>query len=241
MPPEPAGPPSAQPPADLELTHEQIDRWYGAFDALDPTTIRGFMDGFDRPWWVIGGWSIEAFTGVPREHEDLDVSILSSDATAFREFLGDRWQPWNVDNGWFRPFDGRFPDITPDSQLWIRRDATSPWVLDLCLTPAAGGGRWTNKRHPTHTEDLDDVTWVAEDGLRYARPEVSLMFKARQDRPKDVRDAEVALPMLDERARRWLGDTVAQWAPDHPWVLGWSEPADVVGRVADNGHYVNSC
>jgi len=46
------------------------------------------------------------------------------------------------------------------------------------------------------------------------------MFKARQDRPKDVRDAEVALPMLDQRARRWLSDTVAQWAPDHPWVLG---------------------
>ena len=33
-----------------------------------------FMAGFDRPWWIVGGWSIEAFTGVPREHEDVDLS-----------------------------------------------------------------------------------------------------------------------------------------------------------------------
>jgi hypothetical protein len=212
------GPPSPQPPTTVQLDHDELDRWYGAFDALDPSTIRRLMDGFDRPWWIVGGWSIDVFTGVPREHDDLDVSILARDATAFRLFLGDRWNPWNVDNGWFRPFDERFPDIAPDSQLWVRRDATSRWVLDVPLTPDTSDGRWTNKRFPAHTEALEDVTWVAPDGLRYARPEVTLMFKARQDRAKDVRDAEVALPMLGGAARRWLATTVAQWEPDHPWV-----------------------
>ena len=200
------------------MGHEELERWYGGFDPLDPGTIGDFMDGFDRPWWVIGGWSIEAFTGVPRSHEDMDISILSSDAAAFRLFLADRWTPWNVDDGWFRPFDERFPDVRPDSQLWVRRDATSRWVLDVPFTPDTGG-RWTNKRHPAHTEDLEDVTWVADDGLRYARPEVTLMFKAKQERAKDIRDAEVALPMLDDAARRWLRDTVAQWDPGHAWVV----------------------
>ena len=79
-------------------------------------------------------------------------------------------------------------------------------------------GRWTNKRHLAHTEDLDDVTWVAPDGLRYARPEVSLMFKAAQQREKDRRDAEVLLPMLDGSQRRWLRDTVALLDPTHDWV-----------------------
>jgi len=194
-------------------------RWYGDFDPLTPDSLRELMDGFDRPWWIIGGWSIEAFTGVPREHEDMDISLMSSDASAFRTFIGDRWNLWNVDDGWFRPFDARYPEIRPDSQLWMRRSATSPWVLDVPITPDTEG-RWTNKRHLTHTERLEDVTWVADDGLRYARPEVSLMFKARQDRPKDVRDAEIARPMLDERARRWLCDTIAQWDPEHPWVSG---------------------
>jgi hypothetical protein len=202
-----------------QLSDDDFDRWYGAWAPLDPSRIGELMAGFDRPWWIVGGWSIEAFTGVPRGHEDLDVSILSDDATAFRLHLGETWTAWNVDEGWFRPFDARFPDVRPDSQLWLRRSATSPWALDVPLTPTTDG-RWTNKRHPAHTEELDDVTWVADDGLRYARPEIALMFKARQDRAKDVRDAEVTLPMLDDRARRWLSTTIEQWDPAHPWVQG---------------------
>ena len=59
---------------------------------------------------------------------------------------------------------------------------------------------------------------MADDGLRYQRPEVTLMFKARQDREKDRADARLALPMLDAGQRRWLRDTVAQIHPEHPWV-----------------------
>ncbi|MBB6626370.1 hypothetical protein H5V45_03450 [Nocardioides sp. KIGAM211] len=214
----PAEPPRPLPPGAPHLPPEEFDRWYGGWDPLDPTTIGEFMAGFDRPWWIIGGWSIEAFTGVSRSHEDMDISILSSDAEAFRVFLGDRWTPWNVDESWFRPFDSRFTDVRPDSQVWVRRDASSPWVLDVPFTPDADG-RWTNKRHRAHTEDLEAVTWVAADGLRYARPEVTLMFKAAQVREKDRVDAEVCLPLLGAEARQWLSDTVARLDPAHPWVM----------------------
>lgn len=210
-------PPTAEPRAVHPLGPEDFNRWYGGWAPLDPTSIAQFMDGFDRPWWIVGGWSIEVFTGVSRDHEDMDISILSSDAEAFRLFLGDRWTPWNVDDSWFRPFDDRFTDVRPDSGVWVRRDAHSPWILDVPLTPDTDG-RWTNKRDLTHSEDLDDVTWVAPDRLRYARPEVTLMFKAAQVRAKDQRDAEVTLPRLDARARRWLRDTAARLDPDHPWV-----------------------
>lgn len=209
-------PPLPQPASVADLNHEESIHWYGNWEPLNPTTTAALMAGFDRPWWIIGGWSIEVFTGVPRPHEDMDISILSSDASAFREFLGEKWTPWNVDDGWFRPFDHRFPDIRPDSQLWLRRDGQSPWVLDIPLTPATNG-QWTNKRCRTHVEDLDTVTWIAADGLRYARPEVTLMFKTAQARAKDRRDADVCLPLLDTPARTWLRETVAQFAPDHPW------------------------
>lgn len=127
------------------------------------------------------------------------------------------WTPWNVDDSWFRPFDDRFTDVRPDSQVWVRRNAYSPWVLDVPFTPDTDG-RWTNKRDRTHTEALDDVTWFAPDGLRYARPEVTLMFKAAQVRRKDQQDAEATLPRLDDRARWWLRERVAHVDPDHPWV-----------------------
>ena len=214
---DPASPPSAEPAVVRPLGEADFTRWYGGWDPLTPATIGDFMSGFHRPWWIIGGWSIEVFTGVPRSHEDMDISMLSSDVGAFREHLGDRWTPWNVDDSWFRPFDHRFTEVRPDSQVWVRRDAQSPWVLDVPFTPDTDG-RWTNKRQLEHTEDLDDVTWVAPDGLRYARPEVSLMFKAAQTRDKDRRDAEVAIPLLDPPARKWLREAVARFDPDNEWV-----------------------
>ena len=217
MPSIPLSPPTPQPASASHLPPEAFNRWYGGWDPLDPSNIAEFMQGFDRPWWIIGGWSIEVFTGVVRSHDDMDISILSSDAEAFRLFLGNRWTPWNVDDGWFRPFDARFRDVRPDSQIWVRRDAQSPWILDVPFTPDTDG-RWTNKRNLDHSEDLEAVTWFAPDGLRYARPEVTLMFKAAQARDKDIRDAEVTLPRLGDAARRWLHEALINIDPQHTWL-----------------------
>ncbi|MEE6282488.1 hypothetical protein V2J15_12285 [Georgenia sp. MJ170] len=177
------------------------------------------MTGFERPWWVIGGWAIEKFTGVPRPHEDMDVSILSSDAEELRQFLSHEWTPWNMDQGWLRPFDERFREIRPDSSIWVRANAQSPWVLDVPLTPTAHG-EWTNKRLREQTAPLDEVTWVADDGVRYLRPEIALFMKHAQVRAKDRTDAEVLLPRLDGRQRGWLRDTLSCVRPEHPW-LEW--------------------
>ncbi|GAB3258155.1 nucleotidyltransferase domain-containing protein [Kineosporia babensis] len=213
----PTGPPAPQPTDAQPLPPDDFQRWYGTWEPLNPGTISAFMHGFDQPWWIVGGWSIQAFTGISRPHDDMDISILASDIPAFRDFLGDRWTAWNADEGWLRPFDQRFTQVRPDSQLWIRRNAQSPWILDVPFTPDAGTRRWTNKRNPAHTENLEDVTWIAPDGLRYAKPEVTLMFKAAQAREKDRQDAHTTLPLLDERARTWLRDTMHRINPDHPW------------------------
>jgi len=199
------------------LDDEEFFRWYGQWAPLDPSTIGDFMAGFDRPWWIIGGWAIEAFTGVPREHDDLDISMLACDAPAFRVFLGERYTPWNVASGWLRPYDDRFTDIEPDSQLWVREHSSAPWILDVPLTPATDG-LWTNKRWPEHIAPVEDVTWIGSDGLRYLLPEVALMMKARLDRGKDRADLDVAWPMLGDIERAWLRNAVERAHPGHPWL-----------------------
>jgi hypothetical protein len=209
--------PEMQPPGPQPLPPEAFAHWYGPWEPLDPGTIAEFMDGFDRPWWIIGGWSIEAFTGVRREHEDMDISILSGDAEAFRLFLGERYTPWNMDSSWLRPFDDRFREIQPDSQLWIREHALAPWILDVPLTPETDG-RWTNKRRPEQTAAVADVTWVADDGLPYLRPEVALMMKAQRTRAKDEADAVATIPLLDDEQRRWLSEALEATVPQHPWL-----------------------
>ncbi|MGC4109219.1 MAG: hypothetical protein QM747_02060 [Nocardioides sp.] len=204
-----------------EAEHAEDQRWeriYGAWDALDLDGARAFFEGFERPWWVVGGWAIEAFTGAEREHEDVDVSLLACDVPAFREFVGDRWHLWTIADGALRPMTVEHPDLwAPDAQVWVRRDSASPWVMDVPVTPDADG-RWRNKKLPEHVADLAEVTWVTEDGVRVLNPEIVLMFKARLDRTKDRRDLARAWPLLSGAQQGWLRDTIEQLFPAHPWL-----------------------
>ncbi|HET7357752.1 MAG TPA: hypothetical protein VFJ09_13865 [Nocardioidaceae bacterium] len=74
-----------------------------------------------------------------------------------------------------------------------------------------------SRRDETHVADLEDVTWVADDGVRYLDPEVTLLFKAKQARPKDDVDLASAWPLLPAAKRRWLRDAVRRLYPDHRW------------------------
>ena len=196
---------------------EEFFRRYGPWSPLDPPGVAAFMAGFERPWWIVGGWSIEAFTGHPREHEDVDLSILACDIPAFRAHVGDRWHLWSMDGGTLRPLDDRFPEVlNVESQIWVRRHALAPWIIDLPITPDRDG-LWTSKRLPAHVAPLDEVTWVADSGIRYLNPEVTLHFKARACRPKDTRDLERAWPLLDATRRAWLREAVRSTEPGCAW------------------------
>ena len=197
---------------------EEFFRWYGTWAPLDPQGLVRLMDGFVRPWWVVGGWSVEAFTGHAREHEDVDLSILACDLTAFREHVGDDWNLWSNHGGTLRPFNDRHPEVLDvRSQVWIRRSAADPWIVDLVITPDRDG-LWTSKRDPDHVAPLEDVTWVAADGVRYLRPEVTLLYKAALHRPKDDRDLARVWPLLDRGPRDWLREAMDRLYPGHPWL-----------------------
>ena len=70
---------------------------------------------------------------------------------------------------------------------------------------------------PEHVAPLDDVTWVTDEGVRVADPEIVLLYKAAGDRRKDRRDLARAWPLLNQRQRDWLVDAVRELYPEHPW------------------------
>ena len=197
---------------------EAFLRLYGEWAPLTPSQMAAQMEGFDRPWWVVGGWAVEAATGYRREHEDLDVSILACDVPAFVEHLRGRWHVWNNAGGVLRPLGERWTDVEdPASQLWLRESAADPWVVDVPLTPDRDG-RWTHKFLPGEDAEVDEVTWLGDDGIRYLAPEVVLSYKARLRRPKDDPDLEACLPVLSVAQRDWLRDAVERTAPGHAWL-----------------------
>lgn len=200
------------------LSDDAFERLYGPVAHVDPPTAAALMDGFGRPWWIVGGWAIQAFTGVERPHEDIDVCVLECDVPAVIEHFADSHHVWASGGGVMCPL------LSPEQevpswlhQLWVREDAAQPWLLDFIVTPERDGN-WVFQRDPSVTYDLERVTWVAGDGISYQRPEVTLAFKAAHDREKDRADLDAVLPLLDAPARLWLIDTIERLHPGHAWL-----------------------
>lgn len=204
--------------AEHEAEEREFFRLYGPWERHTPATAAGLLAGFAAPWWISGGWAIEAFTGAVRDHDDVDVTIFRRDVGALRALLGGRFDLWAVGSGQLVPIRERRPIPPPwMGQIWFREHALAPWQLDVLIN-AGTHRRWVFKRDHAVTRPFDEATWVAEDGLRYLRPELVLAHKVKLRRPKDDRDLAAALPLLGGGPRSWLASYVAQAEPDHPWL-----------------------
>jgi hypothetical protein len=206
----------AQPPTEAEEDRD-FYRWYGAWAPLTPVEVARLLDGLPAPWWIVGGWAVDAFTGVARAHEDIDVAFFRADLPAVLDRLSPDMCVWSNLSGTLRPL--RTPDDLLDGarQLWVRRDGDSPWVMDLAMTPHEGD-TWISPRDDRVRLPLTDATFTALSGIRYLRPELVLFRKARTARSKDDADLAAILPTLDssagERLRAWL-ELVH---PGHRWL-----------------------
>jgi hypothetical protein len=174
--------------------------------------------GLDAPWWIVGGHAIERFSGVRRHHEDIDVAVFRSDATRLLEVLAGKYHAWANASGTLTPMLDRRLDLPRDAgQIWIRRDASSPWEVDFVVAEERDG-KWAWRHDPTVTMALEDLLWTDDDGVRFARPEIVLAHKAKWRQPKDDLDFEATWPQLDRPARSWLQTTVTAMYPAHPWL-----------------------
>ena len=144
-----------------------------------------------------------------RHHEDTDVEVPSAQLPLLREHLAD-WHLWQADDGSLRPLladDELRPEVT---QLWLRRDSSQPWVLDLLLVPG-DGSTWVYRR-----DDRVRLPWSRAHqvvaGVSYVRPEIALLFKAKSDRPKDR--ADLAAAQLTADGRAWLFERLREQGHD---------------------------
>lgn len=190
-------------------------RWYGPWAALTPTGAAGLLTGVTVPWWVVGGWAVDAHTGRDRDHEDIDVAIFREDLpTALRELR--EYCVWAIFQRVLTPV--REASDVPDGcrQLWVRRDGASPWLFELLLTPRVDGD-WVCVRDDRIRMPLAEALSPGRDGVRFLRPKIVLLLKAALDRPKDRGDRDAVLPLLPPERRTWLAQALDLVHPGHPW------------------------
>jgi hypothetical protein len=196
----------------------QFFRLYGPWARTRPADAARLLTGFERPWWISGGWAIEAFTGVHRAHDDVDLTVFRADVGALRSHFAGTHDLWAAGSGTLRPLTDERPRVPAwAGQVWVRAHSLAPWLLDVVLNAGSARG-WVFKREPSYIRPLDEVTWTAADGLRYLAPEIVLAHKVRLARPKDDLDLDAAVPRLDAAALDWLRSYVRRAAPDHPWL-----------------------
>lgn len=165
-------------------------------------------------WWLSGGHALEAHLGRSwRHHDDTDIGLARADAPHLVELL-DGWDIRVAAGGVLAPWDGQPPSPQrSENNLWCRPDRSGPWVLDLTL----GDGdddHWTYRRDPSVRRPWSDVVLATVDGLPYLAPELQLLFKSNDTRPKDDIDAGTVIPDLSPERRSWLADHLPA---DHRW------------------------
>jgi hypothetical protein len=204
-----------------EETEEDRDfyRWFGAWAPLTPPEVAHRLDGLAARWWIVGGWAVDAFSGIPRDHEDIDVAFFRADLPIVLARLSPDLCVWSNLSGTLRPLRKAEDLLEGARQLWVRRDGDSPWLMDLAMTPH-DGDTWISPRDDRIRRPFDDATFVAADGIRYLRPELVLFMKARFTRASGERDFATILPMLEPERRDWLREAIALLYPDHRWLDG---------------------
>jgi Aminoglycoside-2''-adenylyltransferase len=192
-------------------------RWYGPWRSTTPRAVKRMLRGSNVRWWIVGGWAIDAFTGFPRDHEDIDVSFFRADLPALLAHLSPRYCIWSNLSGTLKPLRQPADLLEGARQLWVRPDGGRPWVVDLAMNPHDGDD-WIWVRDEEVRMPIDDATFEAADGIAYLRPELVLAMKARFARDKDESDLAAVLPLLDGERRQRMHELIARVHPGHRWL-----------------------
>ena len=190
---------------------------WGVWDHISLAEMVAELEGLSVPWWIAGGYAIDAFAGGGRRaHDDIDVSVFASDQLAVQAHFSD-WELQCADPpGTLRPWlpGESLPPAIHD--IWVRRNADDAWRFQLMLNPG-GPDEFVYRRDPGIRMPLGQATFV-KDGVRYMAPEWQLLFKARGLRDKDQRDFDDCLPLLSPVQKSWLADGLGREHGSHPWL-----------------------
>jgi hypothetical protein len=77
---------------------------------------------------------------------------------------------------------------------------------------------WVFRRDMRITRLLSKALCRTPDGVPFLAPEIVLLFKAKDPKPKDQDDFTRARPRLGIRRRLWLRGALETVHPGHPWI-----------------------
>jgi hypothetical protein len=179
--------------------------------------VATLFDGLPVRWWIAGGHAIDLFVGSStRDHQDVDVAVLRPDQLAVQAHL-DSWDLRVAHDGRLTRWVTEQLLGSHEHGIWARPNPASAWRLELLVDDVIDG-QWAYRRDPAVRLPLEQLGRTTATGLPYLRPEVVLLYKAKQPRGPDEHDATVAIPRLSASERAWLATAIAKDGPEHHWL-----------------------
>ena len=188
-----------------------------ALGPWEPLTVADTVEIFapaDFRWWISGGLAFELHLGRSwREHDDIDVGLARPGVAELRTLLAG-WDIHVASAGRLEPWGGQaLSSERHQNNLWCRRHVGEPWSLDVTIGEGDSVA-WAYRRDPRIRIPWADAVLRTDAGVPYLAPELQLLFKSTDRRPKDDLDAEHVIPALGPERR----DRLARLLPlDHPW------------------------
>ncbi|MGW1619034.1 nucleotidyltransferase domain-containing protein [Streptomyces sp. NPDC002172] len=202
------------PPGGAVLDADELTvRWA---DPWRPEQVAARLDGVGVPWCVAAGWALDLFRGErSRPHGDLEIAIP---AAGFAE-VRDRFPEYVFDAvGSGRVWAAAGGEVLAAThQTWVRDPTSGRFLFDVFREPHEGG-TWICRRDESLRLPYDAVIERTADGIPYLVPELVLLFKAKEPRPKDQADFDGVLPLLSPARRDVLGAWLTRTHPGHPWL-----------------------
>ena len=197
---------------------EPIEADVKAWEPWTPAEIAELLAGVDAHWCVVGGWALDLFIGErTRAHGDLEIAVPREEFGSVREALAG-YEFLVVGDGKLWPLDVSEDQFRKHHQTWVRDPATMTWKVDVMREPG-GGDTWIWRRDERIRRPYAEVVLRTADGIPFMRPELALLFKARDPREKDDADFSRAAPLLPPDDRTWLAETVAGlYGETHRWL-----------------------
>jgi hypothetical protein len=186
--------------------------WLG----LRPEEVASDLSAAAGAWWICGGWAIDLWAGgQTRAHADTDVGCFRDDLPRLCTTLED-WEFFEATDGILRPLGNQTADSSVNS-LWCRRRGSEHWSLQIMIETRRGD-RWVFRRDQRIQLPVWELTWTAEVGVAVLKPEVQLLYKAKDVRTRDQEDFEVLRGRLSRDAVQWLVQSLALIHPGHRWL-----------------------
>jgi hypothetical protein len=176
-----------------------------------PQELMGWLAAVDVPWGIAGGWALDLWQGtVSREHSDIEIACFRADLPRLLPALG-AFEIATARNKALTPY--RSGDVLPEENfsLWLRRHGETLWAFEI-VAEAQRNGQWAYRREASVGRAMDEV-FVRADAYPIIAPEIQLLYKCKEPRPKDIDDHERHVPLLDAAAYRWLREAVAAAHP----------------------------